>query len=113
MFLPMDDDEKPQLKRLSLLLLATGVVAGIAALAAPAACGIIGGIIMAVCIGNAIAMHFIKPEENRYDHDSGERERLTLDAANQQPASSQQLAQAEGKQWATSVVASTKAWRSR
>jgi hypothetical protein len=113
MFLPMDDDEKPQLKRLSLMLLAAGIVAGIAALAAPATCGVIGGFIMALCIGNAIAMHFIKPDEKHYEHDSGQCDRLMLDAAGQHPAVSQHLAQAQGKQWTTSVVASSKASRSR
>jgi hypothetical protein len=110
MFLPMDDDDNTQRDRLSLGLLAVGAVAGIAALAAPAACGLIGGIIMAVCIGNAIAMHFIKPEQDHYEHDSCECGQL---AASEHPASSQQPAQAEAKDWTASVIARTKASRSR
>jgi hypothetical protein len=107
----MDDEENSRLERLSLtLLLAAGVVAGMAALAAPAACGLLGGIIMAVCIGNAIAIQFIKPEQDHYELDSCEWEQLV---AREQPAISQQPTRSEAKEWTAVIVASTRASRSR
>jgi hypothetical protein len=72
MVLPMDDDENSRLERLSLTLLAAGVVAGMAALAAPAACGLLGSIIMAVCVGNAIAIQFIKPAQTQHLNHQGQ-----------------------------------------
>jgi hypothetical protein len=110
MFISRDADENSRLERLSLALLAAGAVAGMAALAAPAACGLLGGVIMALCIGNAIAIQFIKPEQDHFEHDSCEGEQL---AAREQPAPSQQPAQAEAKGWTATVVARASASRSR